>query len=294
MPKVDVLVSAAPVARRATVVESSMKPRLVRIANAWDETPDVRTLQLVPIDGGPSITWRPGQFGEFSVFGTGEAVFTMANSPTRDDYVECGFRALGKVTFGLRGLAVGQVIGYRGPYGNSFDVDSWKGKDLIFIGGGIGTVALRAPLQYVLDHRADYGEILVLNGARSVSDLCYQREMPEWAAVPGVRVVRAVDPGGETPEWDGEVGLLPNVFEKLAVPPENRILVTCGPPIMLHYLFLSLTKLGFGPEQVVTTLENKMKCGMGLCGRCNVGRHYVCVDGPVFTWAQLQSMPKDY
>jgi NAD(P)H-flavin reductase len=279
---------------RPLAVESAFKPRLVRIESAWDETPDVRTLQLRPVDGGPAITWRPGQFGEFSVFGTGEAVFTMANSPTRDAYLECGFRALGKVTFALRSLAVGQVMGYRGPYGNSFDVDSWKGKDVIFVGGGIGTVALRAPLQWVLDHREDYGQVLVLNGARTVADLCYKKEMSEWAAVPGVRVVRAVDPGGQTPDWDGAVGLLPSVFETLGVQPENRIVVTCGPPVMLHYLFVSLAKTGFSSEQVVTTLENKMKCGLGLCGRCNVGRHYVCVDGPVFTWAQLRTMPKDY
>jgi NAD(P)H-flavin reductase len=118
--------------------------------------------------------------------------------------------------------------------------------------------------------------------------------MAEWATVPGVRVVRTVDPGGETPDWDGEVGLLPAVFEKLGASPENRVVVTCGPPVMLHFLFLSLGKLGFAPEQVVTTLENKMKCGLGLCGRCNVGRRYVCVDGPVFTWAELRNLPKDY
>lgn len=275
-------------------VESPLKPRLMRIVHAVDETPDVRTLQLKPVDGGPEVTWLPGQFGEFSVFGAGEAVFTMANSPSRGEFVECGFRAIGKVTLALRSLDVGQVIGYRGPYGNAFPVDAWKGKDLVFIGGGIGTVALRAPMQWVLDHRQDYGDIVILNGARTVADLCYKEEMPTWAALPGVRVVRAVDPGGETPGWDGEIGLLPHVFEKLGLSPEGRILVTCGPPIMLHYLFLSLKKLRFSPENVVTTLENKMKCGLGLCGRCNVGRYYVCVDGPVFTWAQLQTMPKDY
>ena len=273
---------------------SPLRPRLMRIVNAWDETPDVRTLQLAPADDGPPVRWLPGQFGEFSVFGAGEAVFTMANSPTRDAFVECGFRALGKVTWALRDLDVGQVIGYRGPYGNSFPVDSWKGRDLVFIGGGIGTVALRAPLQWVLDHRGDFGEILILNGARTVADLCYQQEMPAWAEVPGVRVVRTVDPGGGTPEWDGAVGLLPAVFEQQGVTPANRTVVTCGPPIMLKFLFQSLEKLGFAPQDVVTTLENKMKCGLGLCGRCNVGRQYVCVDGPVFTWAQLQTLPKDY
>ncbi|MFN8178850.1 MAG: FAD/NAD(P)-binding protein [bacterium] len=282
---------AAPAAALPSV-PSPLKPRLMRIVNAWDETADVRTLQLAPIDGGEKIRWRPGQFGEFSVFGAGEAVFTMANSPSRDAYVECGFRAIGKVTGALRSLSPGQVVGYRGPYGNSFDVDAWKGKDLVFVGGGIGMVALRSPLQWALDHRGDYGEIVVLNGARTAGDLCYKKEMPTW--VHGVHVVRTVDPGGESPDWDGEVGLLPDVFERQEISPENRVVVACGPPVMLHFLFLTLEKLGFSPKDVVTTLENKMKCGLGQCGRCNVGRYYVCVDGPVFTWAQLQGMPKDY
>ncbi len=295
-PESALAAAAAPAAGPAppAALASPLKPRLMRIVNAWDETPDVRTLQLQPADDGPPIRWRPGQFGEFSVFGAGEAVFTMANSPSRDAFVECGFRALGKVTFALRNLAVDQIIGFRGPYGNSFPVDDWRGRDLVFVGGGIGTVALRAPIQWALDHREDYGSIVILNGARSVADLCYQHEMPEWAQVPGVRVVRTVDPGGETPEWDGEVGLLPAVFERLDLGPGGRTVVTCGPPVMLHFLFQSLGKLGFEPPDVVTTLENKMKCGLGLCGRCNVGRQYVCVDGPVFTWAQLQTMPKDY
>jgi sulfhydrogenase subunit gamma (sulfur reductase) len=273
---------------------SPFRPRLLRIERAWDETPDVRTLQLLPVDGGPSPEWSPGQFAEWSVFGAGEAVFTLANSPTRGPQLECSYRALGKVTSALRDLSVGQIVGFRGPYGNRFRTEDWKGKDVVFIGGGIGTVALRAALQWVLDHRNDYGEVTVLNGARTVADLCYQQEMPEWQAVPGVRVVRAVDPGGETPDWDGEVGLIPAVFERMALAPDGRVVVACGPPIMLKYLFASLGKLGYSPAQVVTTLENKMKCGLGLCGRCNVGRHFVCVDGPVFTWEQLETLPNDF
>ena len=239
--------SEAAVSAGAGPVASPFRPRLLRIEAAWDETPDVRTLRLAPLDGAPPPAWAPGQ-----------------------------------------------IVGFRGPYGNRFRTEDWKGRDVAFIGGGIGTVALRAAMQWVLDHRGDYGEVLILNGARTVADLCYQREMPEWAAVPSVRVVRTVDPGGETPEWDGEIGLLPAVYEKLALAPANRVVVACGPPIMLKFLFASLRTLGYSPVQVVTTLENKMKCGLGLCGRCNVGRHYVCVDGPVFTWEQLESLPADF
>ena len=269
------------------------RPRLMRIAAAREETPDVRTLELEVIDGGAAIEWSPGQFGHFTVFGVGEAVFTLASSPSRGPRIECTYRAVGKVTDGLRRLCPGQVVGFRGPYGNRFLVEEWRGCDVAFVAGGIGMAALRAPLQWVLDHRGDYGEVTLLNGARSVADLVYQGEMPGWQALPGVRVVRAVDPGGERPGWDGEVGLVPNVFERLGLSPERSIVVTCGPPIMLRYMFEALTRLGFAPERVVTTLENKMKCGCGLCGRCNVGRFFVCADGPVITWARLRTLPQD-
>jgi NAD(P)H-flavin reductase len=275
---------------------SAFEPHLVRVAQSHDETPDVRTLRLEFVDQqvGKQFQWASGQFGEFSIFGAGEAVFTLANAPTRPGYIECTTRAIGKVTGALRKLSLGQVLGFRGPYGNRFPVEKWRGKDVVFVGGGIGTAALRSPLQYVLDNKKDYGEVVVLNGARSVADVVYKDEMKEWAAIEGVRVVRTVDPGGETPEWDGEVGLLPNVFEKLALGPDGRVVVVCGPPVMLHFMFLALEKMGYTPDQVVTTMENKMKCGLGLCGRCNIGRLFVCKDGPVFTWAEVRAMPKDY
>lgn len=272
-------------------------PHLVRVASTRDETHDVRTLRLEFLDDtvGKQFKWGAGQFGEFSVFGAGEAVFTLANAPTRPGYVECTIRGIGKVTGAIRALSAGQVLGFRGPYGNRFPVEEWRGKNLVIVGGGIGMAAVRSPLQYVLDNRKDYGEIVVINGARSVADLCYKGEMKdEWQTIDRVRVVRTVDPGGETADWDGEVGVIPAVFEKLDLKPDNRVVVVCGPPIMLHFMFLTLEKLGYTPEQVVTTMENKMKCGLGLCGRCNIGRVFVCRDGPVFTWAQVRAMPKDF
>jgi NAD(P)H-flavin reductase len=274
----------------------ALQPHPVRVMAEHDETHDVRTLRLEFMDpeAGRAFAWQPGQFGEFSVFGAGEAVFTLANAPTRAGYIECTTRAIGKVTGALRSLSVGQVLGFRGPYGNQFPVEQWRGRSVVFVGGGIGMAALRAPLQYVLDNKKDYGDVVVLNGARSVADLVYTGEMAEWQAVPGVRVVRTVDPGGEAPGWDGEVGLLPNVFEKLALTPKNRVVVVCGPPVMLKFMFQALEKLGYGYDQVITTLENKMKCGYGQCGRCTIGKVYVCRDGPVFTWDQVRSLPKDF
>lgn len=270
-------------------------PHLMRIGEAHEETPDVRSLRLDFIDPtvASSLEWQVGQFGQFSIFGVGESVFTIANPPSRREHIECTFKEMGNVTSALRNLSVGQTVGFRGPYGNSFPVDEWRGKDIAFVGGGIGMAAVHAPLRFVLDHREDFGDVLVLNGARAVADLVYKEEMTEWEEVERIRVVRTVDPGGETAEWDGEVGLIPDVFERHQAEPDGRVVVICGPPIMLHFMLLTLEKLGFPPDQVVTTLENKMKCGVGHCGRCNVGRIFVCRDGPVFTAAQLASLPAD-
>ncbi|HSR21977.1 MAG TPA: FAD/NAD(P)-binding protein [Candidatus Eisenbacteria bacterium] len=270
-------------------------PHLMRLADVHEETHDVRTLRLefLEPEAGERFQWRPGQFGQYSVFGTGECVFTIANPPTRPGHIECTFREVGKLTSALRRLSPGQVVGFRGPYGNSFPLDEWRGKDLAFVGGGIGMAALHAPLREVLDRRDEYGDLLVLNGARSVADIVYRDEMREWESIRGVRVVRTVDPGGETLEWDGEVGLIPSVFEKLAPPASNRIVVICGPPVMLRFMLVATEKLGFAPEQVLTTLENRMKCGVGQCGRCNVGPFYVCRDGPVVTAADLRRLPAD-
>jgi len=165
---------------------------------------------------------------------------------------------------------------------------------LVFLGGGIGMAALRSALLEVLSRKQEFGDVVIVNGARTVADLVYTEEMADWSQIDGVRVVQTVDPGGEIDGWDGEVGVIPAVFEGLGLDPGERIVVACGPPIMLHYLFLSLDQMGYRHDQVMTTLENRMKCGIGLCGRCNVGPFLVCRDGPVLTWQELDTLPKDY
>ena len=177
------------------------RPRLLRIAGAHDETPDVRTLQLIFTSADEAAGfagWEPGQFGEFTAFGDGECVFALANTwdpADTDPHIECTFRAVGKVTNALRRLSVGRTVGFRGPYGNTFPLGDWHGRDLVFIGGGIGMAALRGALWKVLAHRDDFGEVVVLNGARTVADMVYREEMEAWGREPGVRVVRTVDPG---------------------------------------------------------------------------------------------------
>ena len=272
------------------------QPYLMRVEETTDEAPGIRTLKLVFQDtvAGQNFSFRAGQFGLYSVFGEGECTFCIASSPTRKGYIECSFQQVGRVTRALRSLEVGDTVGFRGPYGNWFPLDEMKGKNVILIGMGIGLAPVRSVIWNCLDLRDDFRDVTVIVGSRSVDLLVYKRELRQWEEMPDVNLVKTVDPGGETPDWDGKVGFVPTVVEEVAPSPDNAIVVICGPPIGIKFTLLSLEKLGFSPDQVYTTLENKMKCGLGKCGRCNVGNTYVCKDGPVFTAAQLKSLPQEF
>ena len=271
-------------------------PYLMRIAAITEEAPGVKTFRLEFVDEaqGQAFEFRTGQFGLYSAFGEGESTFCIASSPTRKGYIECTFREVGRVTASLADKEVGDIVGFRGPYGNVFPLDDWRGKNLVFIAGGIALPPLRSVIWNCLDLRDRFQDITVVYGARSVADLVYKRELQEWAERPDMRLVTTVDPGGETPEWTGKVGFVPPVVEALGLSPENTVAIVCGPPIMIKLTLPVLQKLGFAPDQIFTTLENRMKCGLGKGGRCNTGSSYVCKDGPVYTMAQLNELPAEY
>jgi NAD(P)H-flavin reductase len=271
-------------------------PYLVAIEKITQEAPGVKTFRLKFCDEkvAQSFEFRAGQFGEYSAFGEGESTFCIASSPTRKGYIECTFREAGKVTSALTKLEEGQIMGFRGPYGNTFPLDEWKGKNLLFIAGGIALPPMRCVIWNVLDTRDSFADISILYGAKTVADLVYKHELKEWEERPDVRLVTTVDPGGETPDWKGQVGFVPAVLEKMNPAAENTIAVVCGPPVMIKFTFPVLDKLGFKPENIYTTLENRMKCGVGKCGRCNVGDKYVCKDGPVFSRVQLEALPAEF
>ena len=272
------------------------KPYLMRIQKITDEAPGVKTFRLVfnNEEEGNRFSFKAGQFGEYSVFNEGECTFCIASSPTRKGYIECTFREAGRVTGALANLEEGQVIGFRGPYGNIFPIEEWKGKNLLFIAGGIALPPMRCLIWNCLDLRDWFQDVTIVYGARTVADLVYKYELDEWSKRPDVKLVTTVDPGGETPEWKGEIGFVPTVLERLAPRSENTIAIVCGPPIMIKFTFPVLTKFDFAPGNVFTTLENRMKCGIGKCGRCNVGKYFVCKDGPVFTFSQLKDLPPEY
>ncbi len=271
-------------------------PYRMKVAKITLEAPGVRTLRLEFMDPAEAeaFSFRTGQFAEYSVFGEGESTFCIASPHTRKGYVECTFRQAGRVTTALSGVEEGDIVGFRGPYGNTFPIDDWKGKNLVFIAGGIALPPMRSVIWSCLDNRKDYKDVTIFYGARTANDLVYKDELREWEECPDVKLVTTVDPGGETPDWKGEVGFVPSIVEKHAPAVENTIAIVCGPPIMIKNTFPVLKKLGFTDENIFTTLENRMKCGFGKCGRCNVGKTYVCKDGPVFTAAQLAQMPNEY
>lgn len=271
-------------------------PYRVTIEKITQEAPGVKTFRLKFNDEklAQSFEFGAGQFGEYSAFGEGECTFCIASSPTRKGYIECTFREAGKVTSALATLEEGQTMGFRGPYGNTFPLGEWKGKNLLFVAGGIALPPMRCVIWNALDTRGSFGDVSILYGAKTVADLVYKHELREWDERPDVRLVTTVDPGGETPDWKGEVGFVPAVLEKMKPAAKNTVAIVCGPPVMIKFTFPVLDKLGFTPENIYTTLENRMKCGVGKCGRCNVGDKYVCKDGPVFSRVQLEALPTEY
>ncbi len=277
-------------------MENIYKPYLMNISDMIDEAPGVRTFRLnfLNEDEGKNFQFQAGQFALYSVFGYGESTFCIASSPTRKDYIECTFRQAGRVTNALSELNVGDTIGFRGPYGNVFPIEEWEGKNLVFVAGGIALPPLRSVIWNCLDLRDKYKNVTIVYGAKTVADLVYKNELKEWNARDDVNLVTTVDPGGETPDWAGKVGFVPTVVEKTAPDSQDTIAIVCGPPIMIKFTLPVLEKLGFKQEKVYTTLENRMKCGLGKCGRCNIGCTYVCKEGPVFTAEEISKMPDEF
>jgi NAD(P)H-flavin reductase len=272
------------------------KPVLMKIAEKRDEAPLVQTFRLDFTDDADRQAFkgafRTGMFGLYGIFGEGESTFCVASPETRSDYIECTFRTQGRVTSALANCEIGDVVSFRGPYGNRFPLEEFYGKNLLFIAGGIALPPTRSVIWSCLDQRDKFKNVTILYGARTVADLVYKHELEEWNARNDVDLVLTVDPGGETPDWKYKVGFVPTVLEQIAPKPDNCVVILCGPPIMIKFTLMSLDKLGFSPANVYSTLENRMKCGLGKCGRCNCGSVYVCKEGPVFTAEQIAKMPQ--
>ncbi|KKM12307.1 hydrogenase [Clostridiales bacterium PH28_bin88] len=265
-------------------------PVVGKIIKIVQETPDVKTFHVTTESGKP-FTPMPGQLGMLSLVPVGEAMFSITSQGP--DHLEFAIKKTGILTDALHEAVEGQAVAVRGPYGNGFPIEMCKGKDLLFIGGGIGLAPVRSLINYCVEHREDFGHIQIIYGARSPADLCFKEDLfTNWPKAPNCRVDVTVDKGDG--QWMGPVGFVPAFLEQLNPSPEGKVTVTCGPPIMIKFVLQSLAKMGYTPDQIITTLEMRMKCGIGKCGRCNIGSCYVCLDGPVFTLEQLNNMPNEY
>lgn len=268
-------------------------PKVGVVTDIRIDTPDVKTFRVVGLDGKKVFEHMPGQCAMLSIPGVGEGMFSITSSPTNTEFMEFSIKKCGCLTSWLHMMEPGQQITIRGPYGNGFPVTTdFQGKDLLFIAGGIGLAPLRSVINYCRDKKDEFGSLHIIYGSRSMDDLVdYQEILDEWMKDENVRVDLTID--REQEGWDGHVGFIPN-FVKEIEPDLNRTVLICGPPIMIKFTLDGLRELGFSETQVYTTMELRMKCGIGKCGRCNIGDKYVCKDGPVFRYDALSELPNEY
>lgn len=274
-------------------------PVTIEDINIENETKDLKTFKLVfeKEEDLNAFTYIPGQFAEVSIFGMGESPFGIASSPTEEGYLLFTVKRTGTMTAELHNSEPGRKIGVRGPLGNTFPWDRMEGKNIVIVGGGFAFTTLRSAIIYMLNekNRSRFGTITVLYGAREPGELMYKDLLKQWEADSNIDLTLTVDRAPENNGWHGEVGLVPNILKEVVAPStENAIVLVCGPPIMIRFTNPVLLELGFKKEDIILSLENRMKCGIGKCGRCNVGPKYVCVDGPVFTYAELEHLPAEY
>jgi len=260
------------------------------------DTKDIKSFRFVFInpEDEQKFAYIPGQFGELSIYGKGESPIGIASSPTQKGYVEFTVQRAGVVTSALHEMEEGAVMGIRGPLGNSWPLEFLKGKNIVVVGGGFAFTTLRSLIIYMLDenNRKDYGNITCIYGARNPGLLLYKDELEAWGKRADINLNVTVDKADSS--WKGREGFVPTVCKEVAPSNENAVAVICGPPIMIRFTLPVFFDLNFSKENILTSLEMRMKCGIGKCGRCNVGNKYVCKDGPVFSLAELDNLTKEY
>jgi len=281
------------------LADNSYLPLPVRIEQITIETEDksLRTFKLIFLnkEDEENFTYTPGQFCEISIAGQGEIPIGIASSPTETGFLMFTVNKTGVVTRYIHNMKEGDIIGVRGPLGNWYPWEAMEGKNVIVIGGGFAFTTLRSSIVYMLhpENRNRFKDITVVYGARSPGLLLYREELAEWEKRDDINVHITVD-ATDDPDWQYNIGFVPTITEQKITTSEDSYALVCGPPIMIKFTQPVLEKVGFTPEQIIMSLEMRMKCGIGICGRCNIGDKYVCKDGPVFSLAQLNELPKEY
>jgi sulfhydrogenase subunit gamma (sulfur reductase) len=260
------------------------------------ETKDQKTFRLAFLNkqDEENFKYMPGQFAELSIYGKGESPIGIASSPTQPGYIEFTVQKAGVVTSALHTMEEGTKMGVRGPLGNFYPIEYLEGKNIVIVGGGFAFTTLRSLINYMIfgENRKRFGKITVVYGARNPGLLLYKDELEAWGKRDDINLNLTVDKGDAT--WKGREGFIPAVCEQVAPSSENAVVIICGPPVMIRFTLPVFFNLGFSKENIITSLEMRMKCGIGKCGRCNVGSKYVCKDGPVFSLAELDQLTKEY
>lgn len=277
---------------RAHLMKNEYLPFPAIIENIQQESFDTKTFKVRFKDKGlqDAFIYKPGQFVEVSVLGKGEAPISIASSPSRKGLLEFTIRQVGKVTKAIHKLKVKDTLYIRGPYGNSFPFDEVKGKNLLFVAGGIGLPPLRSLINLVFDNRDDFKNIKILYGAKTPDELCFKQELKNWQKKPQTEILLTVDK--PTDGWQANVGVVTELWKKTQINPEEAVAYVCGPPIMIKFVIVKLLESGFNSKDIYVSLERYMKCGIGKCGHCNIAGKLVCIDGPIFKHSQIKEFPE--
>lgn len=273
-------------------------PQLCKIESirSENEVNDIKTFELIfkHENDFNNFNYIPGQFAELSIIGKGECPIGIASSPTEVGTLKFTIKKMGSVTTAMHNSKRGDLIGIRGPFGNGWPLEQMKGKNIVIIGGGFAFSTLRSLTEYLIHekNRTLYEDIIIIYGNRNPEEVLYQEEIERWRKRDDLQIYLTID--AEAEGWDGMVGYVAPVVKEISPTCENAIATVCGPPIMIKTTVDVLKKLGFTPLQILNSLEMRMKCGVGKCGRCNIGNKYVCIDGPVFSLKELEDMPNEY
>ncbi len=266
-------------------------PKLATIIKKVPMTAN-ETLFEIKLEDGSELGHKPGQFAEISVFGIGEAPISLSSPPTKKGTFEICVRKLGNVTTKLHQLNVGDRVGVRGPFGNGFDADSLKDKDLLFIAGGLGIAPLRSLLNFVLDNRKDYGRVILLYGCKEPRELLFGDELLKLANRDDVEFMSTVNWCPEDEVWTGKIGVITTLIPQVNFNPETTYAIVCGPPVMYKFVLADLKNRNVPDDHIIMSLERRMKCGVGKCGHCQINHVYVCKDGPVFNYSKIKGIPE--
>jgi len=261
------------------------------IKSVKKQTYDVKTYTLTFEKKRKDFSFRPGQFIMLSLFGIGEAAFSLCSNPVDKGTLAITVRNVGNVTKALDGLGEGDVVGVRGPYGTSWPLEETRNKNILIVAGGIGIAPLRALIMYVATNRHNYRDVEILYGARKPDDLVFTDEFNHWAEMENTRLLLTVDAVPKESTWTHDVGVVTTLFEKMRATPDNTVVMTCGPEIMMRFVVKGLMYRGFMDDQIFVSLERRMECGIGICGHCQFGTKFVCKEGPVFRFSEVKGLP---